>query len=219
LEVLVLVAFLVGIGVGSWAAWVSLQSLLQARALYRVPPPGMGLPEGPGPAALRGDVTVLAPIRGRGAGFLWYRETEQEYRRRGKNSGWKTVGDTQYVASFKVETGGGAFHVQDFPSETQGVESTIDYADRAWLGLFHTGGDRRTVRRWLRIPPRLTVVGRLERHGDEARLVKDNKLGLLFSPHEPRRAARIELAKGVAGLLAVTAAVVAGLWIYYENRR
>lgn len=203
----------------AWLAWVSLQSLLQARLLLRVRSLAAQLPDQPGPAAVRGSVQILGPIRARGReDLLWYRETVQTYRSRRKNSGWVTASDTQHVASISVEAGGRSFHVDEFPSEVQGIESNTEYVDEGWLGIFHSNGDRRVVHRWLRVPARLTVVGRLERRGDEAHLVKDNKVGLLFSPHEPGRAASIEIAKGAAGLLAVTAAVAAGLWFYSQNR-
>lgn len=215
--VLVLIA---AVAVLAWISWISLQSLLQARLLLRVRSLAAHLPDQPGPAAVRGGVRILGPIRARGRGdLLWYRETVQSYRSRRKNSGWHTVSDNQHVASFSVEAGGRSFLVEEFPSETQGVESDTEYVDHGWLGIFHSNGDRRVVHRWLRVPPRLTVLGRLERRGDEAHLVKDNKVGLLFSPHEPGKAASIEIAKGLAGLLAITAAVGFGLWFYYENRR
>ncbi len=218
--ILAVVLLLVLVGALAWFSWVSLQSLLQARLLLRVRSLASHLPEEPGPAAVRGSVTIVGPIRQQGReNCVWYRETHQEYRSRRKNSGWKTVADNQYVASFRVEAVGRVFHVEEFPTEAQGIESRTEYLDRGLWGIFRSNGDRRVVHRWLDAPRSLTVIGRLERKRDEAHLVKDHKVGLLFSPHEPGRAAWIEIAKGAAGLLAVTAVVAIGLFFYYENRR
>jgi hypothetical protein len=214
LAILLLVAL---IGLLSWWAWLSLQSLLQARLLLRIRSLASHLPDQPGPAAVRGRITITGPIRGNEE-CVWFRRTTQVYERRGKNSGWKTVADDQYAASFVVEAGGRVFLVDDFPTEAQGVESNTEYLDSAWLGLFQSSGNRRVVHRWLRTSSHLTVLGRLERKGDQSHLVKDNKVGLFFSPHEAGRAAGIELAKGVAGLLAVTAALAGGLWFYYQHK-
>lgn len=208
------------VAVLSWSAWISLQSLLQAKLLLRVRSLASHLPDRPGPAAVRGSVRITGPIRNRDRqDLLWYRETVQAYRSRRRRSEWETVTDNEHAADFSVEAGGRSFRVEGTPTESQGVRSHTEYLDPGWLGIFRRNGDRRVVRRWLDVPARLTVVGRLERKGDEAFLVKDPKVGLLFSPHAPGRAASIEIAKGAAGLLVVTAAVAAGLWFYRENRR
>jgi hypothetical protein len=217
---LAVVALVVGVAVASWFAWVSLQSLLQARALYRVRALSSRPPEGLGPAGLYGEVRVEAAMERTDVGApLWFRCTYQEMRGSGKNRGWKTVQDEVKMAHFDVEAGGRRFHVEEFPSEVQGASTRTVYDDEAFLGLFHSNGHRRRILRWLPVPRRVTVVGRVEAKRDGLVFVKDNKLGLLLSPHEPGRAAGIELGKGIAGLAAVTAAIIAGLWFYSENRR
>ncbi len=216
---LVVLALLAGVPLLSWFAWMSLQSLLQARLLLRIGSMAAHLPDRPGPAAVRGAVTLHDPLRGQGReGWLWYRETLQVYRKRGKGSSWRTESDDVEMAAFSVRAGNRDFHVDEFPSEVQGERSNTEYLDEAWLGLFHSHGHRRVVHRWLPVPALLTVLGRLEQKRDEAHLVKDGKVGLLFTPHEPGHAAWIEILKGAAGLAAVTGALTLGIYLYSQNR-
>ena len=120
------------------------------------------------------------------------------------------------TASFTVEASGGELALEGAPSEVQGTRSRTETHERNGLfGWGHASGDRRTVYTYLKVPAYVSVAGR---RVDGGRIGRDNKLGLFLSPHEPRKAASIELWKGVVGLLGVTAAVVAGLVIYAGKR-
>ncbi len=215
---LVVVLCLAGVALLSWVAWISLQSILQARVLLRARATSARLPDRPGRAAVRGRVRVFAPVRRPDAGAaLWFHCAHQEYRRSGKRRSWRTVSEESERAVFTLESGGREFHVEGDPTKVQGTETRTVYDDEAALGLFRSSGDRRRVLRWLPVPEQLTVLGRLEARGGDPILVKDNKVGLLLTPHEPGHAAAIEIAKGVAGLVAVTAALALALGWYFSQ--
>jgi hypothetical protein len=67
---------------------------------------------------------------------------------------------------------------------------------------------------WLPVTPRITVLGRLEGAGSTRRVVKDPTIGLLLSPHSPRRAATQELLKGLLGLVVLAIGLVGALKIW-----
>ena len=71
--------------------------------------------------------------------------------------------------------------------------------------------NERTVSKWLPRAASATAVGCLRDVGEAKHLVKSAKAGLLLSIREPAEAARVEMIKGVGGIVLVVAAVVAGL--------
>ena len=197
----------------SWLSWISLQSLLQARALYRLARSAAVEPDEFGRQAVRGRVRVRQPLQKGFGDLLWCRTENQVYRRRRKSSGWSTESTQEEIATFALETSAGPVVVAGPPTEVQGSQARTDTHDRSgFFGWGHGHGDRRTVYTYLTVPPYATVVGR--RVSAEA-FGPDNKLGLLLSPFEPREAAGIEVRKGIAGLAVVTGAIVIGLVIYY----
>ena len=202
----------------AWLSWISIQSLLQARMLFRLGHLQAALPDRPAPAAVRGPVRILLPIESPEAGpCLWYRRKLQVLDGYGKNKGWKTRDDTTFAAHFAVEAQGREFRVEEPPTELQATETSTEYPDGGYW--FASRGDRRVVHEWLRVPRLVTVVGRLEATSTSVSIVKDGRLGLFVSPHDPRKAAGIELWKGLGGLLAVTAAIALGLSLYWQNVR
>lgn len=199
-------------------SWLSLQNLLQARMLFRLGRLEAALPDRPAPAAVRGPIRILMPLGDPDLReFLWYRQTTQVLQGSGRNRSWRNWEDKVSSATFAVEANGRQFRVEEVPTEVQATESESEYLDGRGY-LFARNGDRRVRREWLRIPRLVTVVGRLEATPTAVRLVRDSHLGLFVTPHEPRKAAGIELWKGIAGLVVVTAGVILGLWFYYENR-
>ena len=208
-----LLLLLAGIGALSWLAWISVQSLLQARALYRLARLTAVEPDEFGRQAFRGRVRISGALRKGFGDLLWCRTETQVYHRRRKSSGWSTVSKVDEIASFKLEDGGVEIVVVGYPTEVQSTRSRTDTHDRSgFFGWGHGQDDRRTIYTYLTVPIYATVLGR---RVDAASLGQDNKLGLLLSPHEPRHAGDIELWKGIAGLAAVTGALVTGLVIYY----
>ena len=217
MQVLPLILLLLGIGAASWFAWISIQSLLQARALFRLARLPRSAPDERGCQAFYGRVRVS---RGVSKGFgelLWCRTDHQVYRRRGKSSGWKTERSEEETAEFVVEAHEVGVSLAEYPTEVQDLRSkTIVHNRTGLFGWGHASGDRRTVYSYLPVVPMATIVGRLARSGG---LERDNKLGLLLSPHEPGRAATQELWKGLLGLLAVTGVLALALTLYGQSRR
>lgn len=206
-----------GIAAASWFAWVSIQSLLQARMLYRLARLPSQAPDPLGRAAFYGRVAVTRRLELGFGELLWCRTEEQVYRRRGKNSGWKTESTKEEVAGFTIDAHGGPVSFEGLPTEVQGAKGRTDVHHRSgWFGLGHGSGDRRTVYTYLPVIGYASLVGRLKVPGVVER---DNKLGLLLSAHEPGKAANIELFKGLAGLVAVTALIFTGLHLYLQHRR
>jgi hypothetical protein len=216
-NILVLVLVVLAVAAMSYCAWISIQSLLQAGLLFRLGSLSARIPSAAGPVAVFGTLRVLDPLREQGmSGFLWYRKTLQVRRGRGKNARWVTVEDNVWMAACLVTAQGREFRVDETPTEVQATETYTQYLDGG--SFFVSNGDRRLRHSRLAIPDQLTVAGRLERRPHGEVVVKDNKVGLLLSPRQPSRAAFVELSKGLAGLLAVTAGVAAGLWYYYSLR-
>ena len=209
---LLFVALAVAVGALSYVAWISLQSLLQARLLFRV----RRRPGPDGRTALRGRVRVQEPLRLHGAGpVLWRKATHQVYVRSGKNRRWKTVHEEVEVASFAVLADGREVTLSEPPTEVQAAHTRTDYDEPGGcLG----GHSRRVLLQWLPVTTSLTAVGRLETRDGAWRLARDNKVGLLLSPRDPEKAAWVEIAKGLAGLAVVTALTAAGIWLYYSRR-
>jgi hypothetical protein len=210
--VLIALVVLAALGVLGWLAWISVQSLLQG-AVLRNAVPLAGLKDNlDRVVAIHG--TPILREEGRGPfGFpvIWYKKELQEYRRHGKHGSWHTVDTDERVNPFDLEfPGGGCVRILSKPSEVQGGHSRTDQE-----GFFSR---RRTVVSWLPVSPSLTVLGKLTLPSGGATLVPDGKLGLLFSTHTPGRAAAIETAKGVGGLLLILAALVAGVIVLVSVR-
>ena len=211
---LAFVALALAVGALSYVAWISLQSLLQARLLFRV----RELARGPGPdgrMALRGRVRVDEPLRLHGAGpVLWRRAVHQVLVRSGKNRRWKTVHEEVDLASFVLVADGREVGLHEPPTEVQAVRSRTDYDEPGGcLG----GHERRVLLQWLPMASALTAVGRLEGRAGAWRLARDNKVGLLLSPRDPESAAWVEVAKGLGGLVVVTVLTALGIWLYYSR--
>ncbi len=209
------VLLLLGIAVGSWLSWISLQSLLQARLLFRLARRPSHAPDERGRQAFYGRVSVARAVRKGFGDLLWCRTEHQVYRRRGKSSSWRTESTEEETADFRVEAHAGPVGLAEHPSEVQGSESRTDVQERTgWFGMGAGHGDRRIVFTFLRVCPYVAIVGR---HKDRERVERDNKLGLFLSARPPDHAAWIEVGKGVAGLLLVTAVVAIALVAYYNR--
>ncbi len=205
-----------GIAVAAWLSWISIQSLLQARLLFRLARRPSDAPDAYGRHAVYGRVAVSRALRPPiGIDVLWCRTQQQVYRRRRKNSGWSTVSTEDEVAGFTIAAHGGSLRVSGLPTEVQGTASTRVVHDQSGWLWGHGDGDRRTLYTYLPVVTYATLVGRRE---GEA-FVRDNKLGLFLSPHEPGKAAWLETWKGVGGLLLVTAAITLGLVFYSQSQR
>ena len=184
----------------AWLAWVSIQSLLQARLLSQL---SLGVGSS---SAVHGPVELVAPVEFPGVGAcLWYHTMTQRYKR-GKHGGWRTVHEEVGTAEFAVRTELGPIWITGHPTEVQGFESRTDY-DEWSLGGWFFGGRERTVTNWLSLLDSVTVVGRLDQEGDALRIVEDRKVGLLVTPLPPAMAAFRERLKGWCGLAFATVAL------------
>jgi hypothetical protein len=209
-------ALALGVAALSYFAWISTQSLLQARMLFRLARRPGEAPDERGRQAFYGRVAVTRAVRKMFGDVLWCRTQHQVYRRRRKSSGWRTESTQEELAEFAVEAHAGPVRLADLPTEVQGAQAkTVVVQRTGWFGLAAGHGDRRTVYTYLPILPYAAVVGR---HKDRDAVERDNKLGLLLTPREPSQAAWIELGKGVAGLLAITAVLAFALAYYYGRR-
>jgi hypothetical protein len=201
----------------SWFAWISLQSLLQARLLFRLDRLPLREPDKFGRQAFYGRVTVARAVQAGFGDLLWCRTEVQVYRRRSKSSGWRTESTVTQTADFQVQAHVGPVRLAGHPTEVQGLQSRTEVHDRTgWFGLGHGHGDRRTVYTYLPVCAYVTVVGR---HQSRDVVEADNKLGLLLSPNDPGKAAWIETAKGLGGLALVTALLACALMFYSSNVR
>lgn len=211
-----LILLVLGILVCSYLSWISTQSLLQARLLFRLARRPSQAPDDRGRQAFYGRVSVARPLEKGFGALLWCRTEHQVYRRRGKSSSWRTESSRDETADFRIEAHGGPVSLADAPTEVQRTKSRTEVLERTgWFGLGAGHGDRRVVYTFLPVCPYATVVGR---HRDRDAVERDNKLGLLLSPREPGEAAWFEVLKGLAGLAAVTAVIAVVLWFRYARR-
>ena len=208
---------IIGLAVLGWVAWISIQSLIQASLLRGAAEEG-GAPSGSDrPAAIHGRTKILDPVRVGGKGdLLWFKTVHEERRGWGRRRRWVTVGREEGTAQFRIESGGREVGVGDHPTEVQGAHSETQYGSGGFLGGMFS--NQRTRIKWLPVPPVVTVVGRLETAGDEWKIVKSPKVGLLLSPHEPGKAAGLETMKGIFGLIIVAAGIGVAIWFWVNSR-
>ena len=206
---------LVALAALGYLAWISIQSLMQA-SLLRSAAKADGRTSGSDrPAAIHGPLTVVDPLNTADRrNLIWYRTIHEERRGWGKNRRWVTVGREEEAAPFQIESGGRQISVNDHPTEVQGAESKTQYGEGGFFGMF---SNQRSKTRWLPVTPTLTVLGRLESNGDEGEMVKSPKVGLLFSPHEPSKAAMQETFKGIAGLIGVGIGIGVVIWLWVNS--
>jgi len=217
----------------AWLAWISFQSLLQGGLLREAAAEGIPRLEEGRRVALCGEVLLRESIRKPGrVDLLWYRHKAEELRgwtflnrftnmlNWNKNRAhWVTIEDVQEMATFGINVGGREIRVEGLPTEIPTKHKETENPGGEWLGAFHATGDSRVVVEYLPVVPRLTIVGRLERRGEDWVVVKDSKVGLVLSSDDPAQAASWEITKAVLGLLAVTAAVTVGLIIFFSLQR
>lgn len=206
--VLVVILAIAALAAMGWLTWISIQSALQARLLFRA---GRRFGQA---STIHGRPVVSEPLALWGhTDLLWYKVKFQELRGLGRNRSWTTVGEEEKMAGFHVDDGGRPIEVEDTPTEVQSAGSRTEYdGESGCLTFGQWGGSSRTVIRFLRVGPRVTVLGRLERSGETDVIVRDPTVGLLLSPNPPDRAAWTEIAKAVGGFLVVAAGW--GLLIY-----
>ncbi|HEU4339317.1 MAG TPA: hypothetical protein VFS19_04550 [Planctomycetota bacterium] len=194
-EFFLLIVALVGGVLGVALLWYSLQSLLQARLLWRWRHPSLDGLSGRR-AAMRGAVRVdevlhVSPI----GDCLWHREVVTV--RRGKSSSKES--DISQMAGFVLLVDGREYRLPDLPTEVHGGESSTSYDD--WeIGHLLWSGRRSYSNRWLPVTDHLTVVGQIRRSGRRWEIAKDPVAGLLFSPEPPVKAALREFVKGALGV-------------------
>ena len=200
-----------------YIVWISIQSLIQANLLRQASNQASSGGGTDRPVAIHGRLRVLAAVnKGGRRNMLWCHTVYQERRGWGRNRRWSTVGEEVDTAQFVLDCNGREIHVNGHPTEVQGAHRDREYGGGGFFGFF-TGAHSRVIYRWLPVVPSLTVVGRLESAGKDQVLMKGPKVGLLFSPHEPGRAATQETAKGVGGLILVVAGLAAGIWFIVTN--
>jgi hypothetical protein len=191
---------LVILGLLAWLAWISIQSLFQARLLFAA----LGLTDLKDrldrAVAVWGRTEPLDPLgRKWGEPAIWAKEVDQHYKHGGKNSGWRTDATREDSWPFALHfPGGGRVLVRGKPTEVHGEEGRT----------VSRGTDLRTVHSWLPAGGDLTVLGKVVLADDGATLVPHGKAGFLFSTKEPRRQAAWELVKGIAGALFVLFALL-----------
>jgi len=133
---------------------------------------------------------------------LWYKQDDQVYRRSGRSSSWRTVSTREKGFDFHLHfPDGGRVRVHSEPTETHGACHRTE--KEGFLSR------HRTVHRWFPAAPEVTVLGKLVLSGDGATIVRDEKVGMLFSTKPPEKAAAWETVKGIAGIV-FAACVAAG---------
>jgi len=209
-KVIFVILAIAGLAVMGWLTWISIQSLLQARVLFRA---GRRFGQA---SAIRGRPIVSEPLTLWGhRDLLWFRIKFQELRESGRDRSWTTVGEEERMAAFHIDDGGRPIEMGETPTEVQSAKSSTEYSGDAGCVSFGTwGGTSRTLLRYLRVGPRVTVLGRLERQGETEVLVRDPTVGLLLSPNPPGQAAWIEIAKAAGGLMVVAAGWGALIYAY-----
>jgi hypothetical protein len=212
MAVICLILAALGLAFSGYVAYISIQSLRQGKLLLH-PLPLARLKEHLNePVAVHGRPELLGGQTGPfGSPVLWYRQVNQEYRRMGKNSSWRTVSKNERCYDFFLHfTDGGRVFVTGEPSEVHGGEKRTDGEST----FFNYHGQRRTIYTWLSVVPVLTVLGELglSKHG--ATLLPSKSHGLLFSTSLPESAARIEYLKGLTGLC-LAVGVIVGMGILF----
>ena len=196
-----------------WLGWISIQSLRQAMLLRTLPPDCAGVMDGHR-VAIHGQVRILDPIDTPGVGLcLWSRTIVKQLdsvisglafgRRR-----WRTISDATAFARFVLVVNGQETEVIGPPTEVQGTMSKRIADDPDFLDTVINDDNCSTSIEWLPIPPMATVIGRLERRGEARVVVEDPELGLLLTANAPDDAARLEMLKGIGGLLGIAVGVI-----------
>ena len=209
MEAGVLIALGIGLLVTGLAAWFGWKNLEQAKVLTREIPAAM-LGNHVGKAV---TVSGLVESLYRGSdplcsNWLWFHKKYQEYRRSGygqnRSGSWRTVREDYPDYGFAVTLEGGKIvTVHDAPTETYGTEK------HTTGGGF--GSQSRVITKFYSSKlPMLTVCGKLEPDGDGWRMVRDPKMGLLFTVHTGKAQARVEMIKGWLGLVGVPVLFLAG---------
>jgi len=207
-ELFLIIVALVGGCFSVALLWWSLQSLLQARLLWRWRHPSLDGLAG-SCAALRGAVRVdevlhISPI----GDCLWHREVVTV--RRGKHS--STESDIAEMAGFVLLVEGREYILPDLPTEVHGSKSTSSHDD--WEVSHLLWGERRTyTQHWLPVTDHLTVVGQIRRLNRRWEIAKDPVAGLLISPEPPVKAAMKEFIKGALGAAVAIVAIGALVWV------
>jgi len=203
---LVLIA-LAGAGFSLALLWWSLQSLLQARLLWRWRHPSLDGLAGRR-VALRGAVRVDEALHVSPIGeCLWHREVVTV--RRGKTTSRES--DSSQMAGFVLLVDGRQYILPEFPTEVHGTESSTSHDD--WeLGHLLWEGRRTYTQHWLPVTDHLTIVGQVRKFGQRWEIHKDPVAGLLFSPEPPVKAALREFVKGALGAAAAVFGFGLLLW-------
>ena len=187
----------------SLLVWKSFRCFLQGRRLLRWRRASFeGVVDLP--ASIRGTVRVKQPLKVSDLGnCLWHREVTQTHTPGGKGTTiTKTVSDIAKKARFSIVIDGREFLVADEP--------TLVYGARARRNF---GGDRTVRTYWIPVLEYLTILGRVRQRGEGYSILKDPKVGLIYSVHPAEHTAHREFAK--AGLcLALFALGVTALYLF-----
>lgn len=188
----------IGVGALLLPAWKSVLCLIRARRLLRWRRPSLeGLDDQP--AALRGEVRVGDPLHTPAIGdCLWHRQVTQVHTVSSKSASTKTVSDISDKAVFSIVIEGLDFIVKDLPTRVYGAHYRRTH-----------GGNRSFMSYWLPVVGYLTVLGKVRQKGSRWEIVKDPKLGLIYSIHAPERTAMRELVKAGLGLAVVAVGLMA----------
>ncbi len=203
-----IVGFVVGAAALVLLGISSVQSLIQAALLRRCRTASLAGLAGRS-AALCGPVKVRQVLRIAHLGdVLWHREIVKVRSARHEF----TQSDVADKADFSIVVGGEEVRVAENPTEVQGPgrKSTGDGS-----GMFAVIRET-VIDEWLPVVDELTVVGRLRRTDAGWEIVADPKAGLLFSRHDPARAAFQEYLKGWLGLAVSVAGFVTMGVLYFR---
>ena len=190
----------VGVGILFLPALASVRCLTKARQLLRWRRPSLkGLDDQR--AALRGQVRMSDPVKDLpSSACLWNRELVRRHIVGYKHSSMETVSDLAHKAKFSIVIDGLECVIADLPTQVYGA-----LAKRA------NNGDISIYTYWLPVVDYLTVLGRVRQKGSRWEVVKDPKIGLIYSKHPAELTALREIVKGALGL----ALVGAGTWAFY----
>ena len=192
----------IGCGALSLLAWKSVGCLVKGRRLLRWRRPSLkGLDDQP--AALRGEVRVSKPLDIKAVGdCLWHRRIVK-VNTGGKHSHSVTQSDVSKMADFSIVIDGRDFIVKDLPTQVYG-----GHYRWTWTLMSY----------WLPVVDCLTVLGRVRQVGSQGVIVKDPKVGLVFSIHPAEHTAFRELVKAGIGLAVVAGGLPALYFILSELR-